>query len=120
MPPAGTLWDKVFKRSKEEYKPDEETAKAAAANRPMRNHGLMSKAERTLDIAGWSAEAMGDVEIFRLVDTEGLTPLLTVINKASLAQKEAASQTGAVTSAGHGGSLNEQPKAITSQKPDEA
>ncbi len=120
MPPAGTLWDKVFKRSREEYKPDEETAKAAAANRPMRNHGLMSKAERTLDIAGWSAEAMGDVEIFRLVDTEGLTPLLTVINKASLAQKEAASQTGAVTSAGHGGSLNEQPKAITSQKPDEA
>jgi hypothetical protein len=54
--------------------------------RRMRNHGLLSKAERALDIAGWTTKAKSDVEVFRLVDTEGLTPLLTVLNKASLAK----------------------------------
>jgi len=52
--------------------------------RPMRNHGLLSKAERALDIAGWSEEAKRDVEIYRLVDTEGLTPLLVLLNEATL------------------------------------
>ena len=52
--------------------------------RPMRNHGLLSKAERALDIAGWSEEAKRDVEIYRLVDTEGLTPLLVLLNEAAL------------------------------------
>jgi hypothetical protein len=47
---------------------------------PIRNHGLFSKAERALEIAGWSEKARNDVEIFRLVDTEGLTPLLMVLN----------------------------------------
>jgi hypothetical protein len=46
----------------------------------IRNHGLLSKAQRALDIAGWSAAAQRDVEIFRLVDSEGLTPLLTLLN----------------------------------------
>jgi len=50
----------------------------------VRNHGLLSKAQRTLDIAGWSKAAQGDVEIFRMVDTEGLTPLLHVLNEANL------------------------------------
>lgn len=50
----------------------------------MRNHGLLSKAQRTLDIAGWSKGAQSDVEIFRLVDAEGLTPLLSVLNEAHL------------------------------------
>ena len=50
----------------------------------IRNHGLLSKAQRTLDIAGWSKAAQSDVEIFRLVDTEGLTPLLSVLNEATL------------------------------------
>ncbi len=52
--------------------------------KPMRNHGLLSKAERALDIAGWSEEAKRDVEIYRLVDTEGLTPLLMLLNEATL------------------------------------
>lgn len=47
---------------------------------PLRNHGLFSKAERALQIAGWSERARSDIEIFRLVDTEGLTPLLMVLN----------------------------------------
>ncbi len=47
---------------------------------PFRNHGLFSKAERALTIAGWSEQARRDVEVFRLVDTEGLTPILDVLN----------------------------------------
>ncbi|MEO1543064.1 MAG: hypothetical protein AAFR75_03475 [Pseudomonadota bacterium] len=48
---------------------------------PTRNHGLLSKAERMLDITGWSDVAISDIEIYRLVDTEGLTPLLSVLNE---------------------------------------
>jgi hypothetical protein len=51
-------------------------------DRPIRNHGLFSKAEHALQIAGWSEKARNDVEIFRLVDTDGLTPLLMVLNEA--------------------------------------
>ena len=54
-------------------------------NRP-RRHGLLSKAQRTLDIAGWSGAAQSDVEIFRLVDCDGLTPLLALFNEATLAK----------------------------------
>jgi hypothetical protein len=49
--------------------------------KPVRNHGLFSKAERALQLAGWSERARNDIEIFRLVDTEGLTPLLMVLNE---------------------------------------
>ena len=49
--------------------------------RPIRNHGLFSKAERALQIAGWSERARNDIEVFRLVDTEGLTPVLMVLNE---------------------------------------
>jgi hypothetical protein len=48
---------------------------------PLRNHGLFSKAERALTIAGWSEQARRDIEIFRLEDVEGLTPLLMVLNE---------------------------------------
>lgn len=46
-----------------------------------RNHGLFSKAERALEIASWSERARSDVEVFRLVDREGLTPLLAVLSE---------------------------------------
>ena len=49
------------------------------ATRRIRNHALFSKAERALSIAGWSERAKGDVEVFRIVDVEGLTPLLDVL-----------------------------------------
>ena len=55
---------------------------------PLRNHGLFSKAERALQIAGWSERARSDIEIFRLVDTEGLTPLLMVLNAGAPATNE--------------------------------
>lgn len=51
-----------------------DTAKA------QRNHGLFSKAERALSIAGWSEKARTDIEVYRLVDTDGLTPILGVLN----------------------------------------
>ena len=57
-----------------------EEAKKYADKRAVRNHGLFSKAERALQIAGWSELARNDIEIFKLVDTEGLTPLLMVLN----------------------------------------
>jgi hypothetical protein len=49
-----------------------------------RQHGLLSKAQRVLHIAGWSPAAQGEVEIFRLVDCEGLTPLLALFSEATL------------------------------------
>lgn len=55
---------------------------------PLRNHGLFSKAERVLTIAGWSETARRDIEIFKLVDIEGLTPLLEVLNDKSVASRK--------------------------------
>ncbi len=63
---------------------DQEKADRIKGAKPHRNHGLFSKAERMLEIAGWSERARSDLEIFVLVDTEGLTPLLTVLNNATL------------------------------------
>src|SRR4029079_11945586 len=48
--------------------------------KPIRNHGLFSKAERALTMAGWSEQARRDVEVLRIVDTDGLTPLLRVLS----------------------------------------
>jgi hypothetical protein len=65
----------------EEQKLDPAKATRQHRDRPVRNHGLFSKAERALEIAGWSEGARDDIEIFRLVDAEGLTPLLMVLNE---------------------------------------
>jgi hypothetical protein len=69
---------------------DPERAKQIETLEPLRNHGLLSKAERALQIAGWSMEARRDIEIFKLEDVEGLTPLLDALNKSSLAAQGAA------------------------------
>jgi hypothetical protein len=45
----------------------------------IRNHGLFSKAERALHIAGWSDGAKSDVEVYAITDKEGLTPLLEIL-----------------------------------------
>lgn len=52
-----------------------------AQRRRIRNHGLFSKAERALEIAGWSEIAKSDVEVFKLTDNDGLTPLLAILNE---------------------------------------
>ena len=53
---------------------DAKKAAEIASLEPLRNHGLFSKAERALHIAGWKPPARRDIEIFKLVDVEGLTP----------------------------------------------
>ena len=58
-----------------------EPARQGDPEHPLRNHGLFSKAERMLEIAGWSEKARRDIEVFPLEDTEGLTPLLMVLNE---------------------------------------
>ena len=74
-----------------------DTEREFNARDPLRNHGLFSKAERALSIAGWSDRARRDLEIFPIIDVEGLTPLLMVLNedatgvaKTKAAEKEAA------------------------------
>ena len=59
-----------------------------ARERPIRNHGLFSKAERALEYAEWSEAARKDIEVFRLVDSEGLTPLLMVLSEPSAGGKQ--------------------------------
>jgi hypothetical protein len=39
----------------------------------LRHHGLLSKAQRALAISRWSMAAQRDLEVFRLVDCEGLS-----------------------------------------------
>lgn len=65
-----------------------ESNSSLSDNEKIRNHGLLSKGRRVLGIAGWSGDAQRDLEVFRLVDTEGLTPLLTVLNEATRASEE--------------------------------
>jgi hypothetical protein len=111
------LWEKTFGGKKPET-PNAAPAPADSDAAPvLRNHGLLSKAQRTLDIAKWSPKAQSDVEIFRLVDTEGLTPLLTVLNKASLAKgspKRSEGDDGPL----YGGSANEQRPGIADMRDD--
>lgn len=59
----------------------DEPMAGAAAGKPMRNHGLFSKAERALEFAGWSDAARQDIEVFTVVASAGLTPLLMVLNQ---------------------------------------
>ena len=68
------------------HKKWQEERGSSAPPSQIRNHGLFSKAERALEIAGWSEQARKDIEVFRLVDAEGLTPLLMVLNERSSAK----------------------------------
>jgi hypothetical protein len=63
--------------------------------RRVRNHGVLSKAQRALGIAKWSEKAQEDVEVFRLVDTEGLTPLLIALNHGATLYKDDAEMAAA-------------------------
>jgi hypothetical protein len=71
----------IRKKWAEEQGMSGEELKRYVEKRAVRNHGLFSKAERALQIAGWSEGARNDIEIFKLVDSEGLTPLLMVLNE---------------------------------------
>lgn len=73
---------------------EEKRSDVATAPDKIRNHGLFSKAERALEIAGWSETARKDIEVFRLVDAEGLTPLLMVLNEPGTARKAGDQEVG--------------------------
>jgi hypothetical protein len=72
-----------------------ERDKVFLQQRPLRNHGLFSKAERALSIAGWSEAARRDVEIFPLIDSDGLTPLLQALSHDAEARAETAARPAA-------------------------
>jgi hypothetical protein len=84
--PSTTDLTEIRKKWFEEKGLDAAQAARQHRDRPIRNHGLFSKAERALEIAGWSQSARDDIEIFKLVDTEGLTPLLMVLNETRAAR----------------------------------
>ncbi|MDO9384912.1 MAG: hypothetical protein Q7T86_18855 [Hyphomicrobiaceae bacterium] len=112
-----SLWQKTFGGKKPEAVAVEVAPTGDDTAPRLRNHGLLSKAQRTLDIAKWSPKAQSDVEIFRLVDTEGLTPLLTVLNKASLAKGSPKRPIEAEGPA-QGGALGEPQRAIGDYRTD--
>ena len=91
-------WIETKKSKNKDLVMSDEDKKFAEAD-PLRNHGLFSKAERALSLAGWSPEARRDIEIFRVIDVDGLTPLLEVLNEDTLpAGDEAAFQPVPVSS----------------------
>ena len=80
-------WIETKKSKNKDLVMSDEDKKFAEAD-PLRNHGLFSKAERALSLAGWSPEARRDIEIFRVIDVDGLTPLLEVLNEDVPAAKD--------------------------------
>ncbi len=75
-----------YRHVPEELQGKNETPGPGRKGQRIRNHALLSKAQRALEIAGWSERAQRDTEVFQLVDVEGLTPLLVVLNEASLTE----------------------------------
>ena len=80
-----TLTGRELRRARADEK--RESHSSVEGDERIRNHGVLSKGRRVLDIAGWSKDAQKDMEVYRLVDTEGLTPLLTVLNEATKASE---------------------------------
>ncbi|MDX2205924.1 MAG: hypothetical protein NW223_24455 [Hyphomicrobiaceae bacterium] len=81
--PSTTDLTEVRQKWAEEHNYSDEEKKRYLDRRPIRNHGLFSKAERALQIAGWGEKARSDIEVFRIVEIEGLTPLLMVLSDRS-------------------------------------
>ncbi len=82
--PSDSNLTQIRKKWASDNKIESKEADDINAKAPMRNHGLLSKAERALEIAGWSKRARDDVEIFRIVAEDGLTPLLMVLSEAHI------------------------------------
>lgn len=98
---SDTDLNQIRKKWVKDQKLSDTEAKAYMDKHAIRNHGLFSKAKRALEMAGWSESACNDIEIFRIVDSEGLTPLLMVLNEADDGiVGEAAKPAGAMKPAG--------------------
>jgi hypothetical protein len=81
-----TLSESELRRARQAE--DRESRSTSSDQDKTRNHGLFSKGRRTLAIAGWSEDAQKDIEVFRLVQREGLTPILTVLSEARIAKTD--------------------------------
>ncbi|MFA9443405.1 MAG: hypothetical protein ACERIG_07385 [Hyphomicrobium sp.] len=81
-----TLSESELRRARQAE--DRESRSASSDQDKTRNHGLFSKGRRALAIAGWSEDAQKDIEVFRLVQREGLTPILTVLSEAKIAKAD--------------------------------
>ncbi len=79
-----TLSEHELRRARQDE--ERESRSTSGPDDHVQNHGIFSKGKRALAIAGWSDGAQKDIEVFRLVQTEGLTPLLTVLNEAVLSR----------------------------------
>lgn len=86
-----TLSDRELRQARQEE--ERESRSTSGPDEHVQNHGIFSKGKRALAIAGWSEGAQKDIEVFRLVQTEGLTPLLTVLNEAVLSRAEEGADT---------------------------
>ena len=64
-------------------------ARTRLGSEEIENVGLIAKAHRVLEMAGWSAGASDDPEIFRLVEVDGLLPLLTTLTQEDKETKAA-------------------------------
>ena len=83
--PSNTDLTEIRKKFAEEQAKGGGAEEEAVSVGVIRNHGLFSKAERALQIAGWSQRARADIEIFKLIETAGLTPLLMVLGETRAA-----------------------------------
>lgn len=90
--PSTTDLTEIRRKWAEEHQFSDEQKQAYIQRQPIRNHGLFSKSERALQIAGWSDKARSDLEIFHVVEAEGLTPLLMVLNDGALTTAGAAKE----------------------------
>ncbi len=77
---SNTDLSEIRKKHVKEFGENPNAPERLKTENPIRYHGLFSKAERMLEIAKWSKSARSDIEIFKLVDTDGLTPLLLVLH----------------------------------------
>lgn len=91
------LSDKELKVALDESK---RKARTRLDGQETENVGLLSKAHRALEMAAWSQGASDDPEIFRLVDADGLLPLLTILNEKAEPGPEADEEPEPTTSNG--------------------
>ena len=98
--PSNTDLSEIRKKFAEERKSQGGAEEEVVSGGIIRNHGLFSKAERALEIAGWTQRARADIEIFKLIESAGLTPLLMVLGEAHL--QNGSQRRGAPTAPGGG------------------
>ena len=91
------LSEKELKHARDEMKRQSKTR--LHDDDKMQNHGMLAKAHRALQMAGWSDQACNDMEIFRLVEADGLLPLLIILQDSSTGEEGAGEEEDAAIAA---------------------